>query len=376
MIRIPEYIQQLQAYKPGKAVQNVFAGKNLTRTAILSSNENNLGPSPKALAAAAESLATAHLYPAPASGALRAKLAERLGRKEEEIILGNGSDGILSNIFKAFLQPGDELLTSRGSFVAVNVMAKMNDVPLIKTDMTETYAFHLPAILQRVTQQTKAIYLCNPNNPTGAMIPRDELFAFIQKIPENILLIIDEAYADFSLAFSDDFPDTTQLDLPNLLTLRTFSKAYGLAGLRLGYAVGAPRLIEALMKVKLTFDPSSVAQAAGLAALDDHEFVQKTLDMTREGLQKYYATFTALGLPFVPSFGNFVMVDLGTQARAMQMFQALLERGVFVRPLEFFELPHCLRISVGTPDECDLLIEKITEVIALPYSEEATVGEK
>jgi len=365
MIQIPEYIQQLQAYKPGKSVQNIFEGKNFERTAVLSSNENNLGPSPRAIQAVTESLMQAHMYPEPASNALRSKLAYRLGRAEEEVIIGNGSDGILSNIFKAFLKPGDEMLTSRGSFVAVNVMAKMNNVHLLKVDMKEGYAFDLTALLNRINQQTKAVYLCNPNNPTGAMMGKEELEAFISKVPENVLVIIDEAYSDFSFQLSNDFPDTTQLQLPNVLTLRTFSKAYGLAGLRLGYAVGAPKIIETLFKVKLTFDPSIAAQAAGIAALDDYEFVTQTIETTKIGLALYYDAFSRLNLNYIPSFGNFVMIDFGTPEKAHEIFQALLERGVFVRPLDFFEFPHCLRISVGTIAESQLLVEKLTEVMQL-----------
>ncbi len=363
MIRIPEYIQQLQAYKPGKLVQDIFAGKNLERTAILSSNENNLGPSPKAIEAVAKALSSVHLYPEPASNMLRAKLAARLGRQENEIVIGNGSDGILSNLFKAFMQPGEEMLTSRGSFVAVNVMAKMNDIHLVKTEMTDRYAFDLKALLARVNPQTRAIYLCNPNNPTGAMIEADTMKAFLDKVPEHILVVVDEAYSDYSFSLTQNFPDTTQWDYPNLLTLRTFSKAYGLAGLRLGYGVSNPRLIEALMKVKLTFDPSVAAQVAGIAALNDDAFYQKTLTMNQQGLQRYYEAFRSLQLKFFPSYGNFVMVDFETPERAQEVFEALLERGVFVRPLAFFELPHCLRISVGTPDECELLVEKLEEVM-------------
>lgn len=365
MIQVPEYIQQLQAYKPGKAVQDIFAGKNFERTAVLSSNENNLGPSPKAIRAVTDNLAKAHLYPEPASNVLRQKLADRLGREENEIIIGNGSDGILTNIFKGFLKSGDEMLTSRGSFVAVNVMAKMNNVHLLKVDMKEGYAFDLDAILNRINQQTKAVYLCNPNNPTGTMLKKDELEAFISKVPENVLIIVDEAYSDFSFQYTDEFPDTTTLHLPNLLTLRTFSKAYGLAGLRLGYAVGHPKLIETLFKVKLTFDPSIAAQMAGIGALDDDEFVTKTIETTCQGLQLYYDSFSKMNLNYVESFGNFVMVDFETRDRAHEVFQALLDRGVFVRPLDFFELPHCLRISVGTLEESQLLVEKLEEVIQL-----------
>ncbi len=371
MIRIPQHIEELQSYKPGKAVQDVFAGMGLERTAILSSNENNLGPSPKAMQAVQQAMLKAHLYPEPASSALRNKLAERLGQQPENIIIGNGSDGILSNIFKAFFEEGDELISSEGSFVAVNVMTRMNNIAYPKAPLTSGYAFDLDAIYSLLTSNTKAVYLCNPNNPTGAMIGEQALREFVEKIPENVLVIVDEAYSEFSRALADDFPDSMQYGLPNLITLRTFSKAYGLAGLRLGYAVAHPRLIGALMKVKLTFDPSSVAQAAGLAALEDEEFLQKTIAVNQQGISYYYRHFDRLGLHYVPSFGNFVMVDFGSPERATFVFEQLMKRGVMVRPLHFFELPQCLRISAGLPHECELLVEKMEEVLQLPQMQVA-----
>lgn len=364
-IKLPENIAALESYKPGKSVNNVFEGLNLKRTAILSSNENNFGPSPKALEAMAEAMGKVNLYPEPSSVSLRKKLAKRLNTQPENLIIGNGSDGILSTIFKAFFSPGDELISSKGSFVAVNVMTKLNNIPYIQTEMRDGYKFDLDAIAEKINPKTKAIYLCNPNNPTGTIISQNALGNFVKKVPDHILIIVDEAYSEFANSLTDDFPDSTQYNLPNLITLRTFSKAYGLAGVRLGYGIAHEEIVATLLKVKLTFDPSIVAQAAGIGALDDDEFLQKTIANNLNGMRFYKEKFAAMGLKFTPSFGNFVMVDFGTEAAAGQVFEQLLQRGVFVRPLKFFQLPHCLRISIGTPEECELLVEKLEEVMAL-----------
>jgi len=362
MIELPNNIAALQSYKPGKAVDNVFEGKNFEKTAILSSNENNLGTSPKAIEAIQKAACNSFLYPDPSGMKLRKKLAAKHFTTPDNIIIGNGSDGILSNIFKAFFRPGDELISSKGSFVAVNVMTKLNNIPYLQAPLTNEYAFDLEAIYQLLSPKTKAVYLCNPNNPTGTMISKKAIEEFIAKIPAHILIIIDEAYAEFASSLSNDFPDTTQINLPNVITLRTFSKAFGMAGLRLGYGVGSKFIVETLMKVKLTFNPSIIAQAAGVAALEDLEFMDQTVQMNKAGLAFYYKSFDEMSLNYVPSFGNFVMVDMGTTEKANAIFKALLDRGVFVRGLSFFQLPHCLRITVGLKEECELLVEKLKDV--------------
>ena len=368
MIELPDNIAALESYKPGKAVDNVFEGKDFKKTAILSSNENNLGTSPKAIAAMQNALSNAYLYPDPSGMKLRTKLAQKHHTEINRIVLGNGSDGILSNIFKAFFRPGDELISSKGSFVAVNVMTKLNNIPYIQTPLTKEYAFDMDAIFKLVGSKTKAIYLCNPNNPTGALIGKAELLKFIDKIPQNILIIIDEAYAEFASSLSENFPDTSEINLPNVITLRTFSKAFGLAGARLGYGIASTFIIETLMKVKLTFNPSLIAQAAGIGALDDNEFMGKTISMNKEGIAYYYKSFDKMNLKYVKSYGNFVMVDFGTEEKALKVFKGLLDRGVFVRPLRFFQLPHCIRITVGLPEECQLLVEKLKEVLKVEFA--------
>ncbi|MDW7695665.1 histidinol-phosphate transaminase [Flammeovirgaceae bacterium SG7u.111] len=363
MIKIPSHIDALQSYKPGKAVKNVFEGKGLKKTAILSSNENNLGCSSKAIAAMQAAAQNIYLYPDPGSMDVKEILAKKINQKPENIVLANGSDGILSLIFKTFFEPGDEVLSSEATFVAVEMYTKLNQIPFIKVPMAEGYRFDMETLTTKITDKTKAVYLSNPNNPTGAMITKAELESFMAKVPKNVLVIVDEAYFEYSGMLSDEYPDSLGYGWENVLTLRTFSKAYGLAGLRVGYGIGNPQLIDALSKVKLTFDPNFMAQVAAAVALQDEAFLQKTVDHNQKGLAYFYKEFEKLGLNYVPSFGNFVMIDFGTEERAMEIFQTLFDRGVFIRPLKFFGLPHCVRISVGTMAECELCVEKLKEVL-------------
>lgn len=359
MIRIPDNIEQLRGYTPGKPIAEIIAEYDLKETAVLWNNENNLGPSPKSMEKVQEVLSGSHLYPDPACLELREGISKLVGQPVKNIIVGNGSEGILANIYRTFFGPGDELLTSAGSFVAVYIWASACGIPTIKVPQASGYAFDLDAILDRVTDRTKMVYLANPNNPTGAMIEEAELLRFIDAIPPEVLVVVDEAYYEFAKDLNPDFPDSTQFNRPNVLTLRTFSKTYGIAGIRIGYGVGPASVIEPLMKVKLTFAPSNVAQAAGIGALEDTEYLAQSLKNNRDGVHLFYEAFDRLGLNYIPSYGNFVMLDLGDADRVQELFQKLMKQGVFVRPLQAFGLPHCLRITVGTPSENQLCIAKL-----------------
>lgn len=362
MIKIPAHIEALQGYKPGKAVLDVFEGKNFERTAILSSNENNLGTSPKAVAAMQAAAAQSYLYPDPGSAALRKRLSEKLQVNPENIMVGNGSDSLLSLVFKSMLEQEDEVISSVATFVAVDVYGKLYQVPHKKIPH-RGYAFDLEEMAAQIGPKTKMVYLANPNNPTGAMVTREQLEAFMPKVPPHVLVVIDEAYFEYAQTLSEQYPDSLDYRWDNVITLRTFSKAYGLAGLRIGYAIGAPYLMAALQKARPVFEPTALAQTAALAALDDADFLQKSMEINQAGLRQYYRAFEVMKLDFIKSYGNFVMVDMGDAAQADAVFAGLMDRGVFVRPLKGFGLPHCLRISVGLPEECGLLVEKLGEVV-------------
>ena len=351
MISIPPHIQEIANYKPGKPGADMFDGQKMTQTAILCSNENNFGCSPKAALAIQQAINDLYLYPDPTGDALKTAIAHKYNYDKSQLILGNGSDGILYTIFKAFFLPGEHLLTSDATFVSLKAMAKMHQVEYRTIPQTDGYGFDLEAIYEAINQQTKVIYLCNPNNPTGAMISEGELSSFLNKIPAHILVIVDEAYFEFSRALTDIYPDSTRMGFENVLTLRTFSKAYGLAGVRLGFGIGHPSIIQTLHKVKLTFNPNSLAQAAGIGALDDDEFMQMTIDNNTRELQLMYAFFDELGVDYIPSFANFIMLDLKSEMIVEETYEALRQKGVLTRRLGSFGLPHCLRVSIGRPDE-------------------------
>ncbi len=362
-IHIPDHIREIANYKPGKPNADMFDGKENSQSAILCSNENNFGTSPLALKAIQQAFSQLYLYPDPTGDALKTAIEQYYGYPKSRIVLGNGSDGILYTIFKAFFEPGDHILTSHGTFVSLRAMATMNRVAYRTVPISSGYSFDLDAILDAVNDRTRVVYLCNPNNPTGAMIPRADLLRFMEKVPEDRLVIVDEAYYEFSRSLSDMYPDSASMGFPNVLTLRTFSKAYGLAGIRLGFGIAEENLIQVLHKVKLTFNPNLLAQAAGVAALQDIEFLEKTIQNNKVEILKFYDLFQQLQIKYVPSFANFVMIDLGSEQIVEQVYEFLRSRGILTRRLASFDLPHCLRISIGRPEENAWFCECFEEAV-------------
>lgn len=349
-IQIPENISAIKRYQPGKTIPQLREEYGWEKVSILWNNENTLGYSTKSRDAVIQAYEQVNYYPDPISVDLREKLAAKIGRPAEQIIMGNGSESVLMLTIRALCSGEDEFLTSGGSFVIVYNWARINNVRCVSMPLTENYSFDLEAIKSRINRNTKIIYLANVNNPTGTMISKAELDTFMQHVPDNILVIVDEAYFEFSESLSADFPNSLKMEYSNLLTLRTFSKAYGIAGVRLGYAVGHEKIIEALTKTKLTFEPTALAQAAGLGALDDTDFLQKTVENNKKGLSYFTTELSRLGIRFVPSFGNFIMTVWKDQLEVEQVFHDLMRKGVLVRPLAG-TLENCIRISVGRPDE-------------------------
>jgi len=362
MIRIPNNVQELRPYKPGKANNDVLKVNEGQHLSVLCSNENNFGPSPLAKKAIVEAMDDLYLYPDPTGIDLRIALAERLGIKSENILLGNGSDGILYTLFNAFFDEGQSILTSKNTFVSLHAMAQMNRIPMMTVPMKEGYQFDLDLIFASIHNHTKVIYLCNPNNPTGTVIPEEELVAFIKKVPDRILIVIDEAYCEFAESMDQNYANTLRWKFDNVVTLRTFSKAYGLAGVRLGYAIGAQAMIEALYKVKLTFNPNNLAQAAGLAALQDKAHLNLTIENNKEWMGKFIAAFKSKNLNYIPSYTNFIMLDLGSEKDAKSFNDYMAQNHVLVRQLTSFGLPHCVRISIGTPKDNALFLEVLSKM--------------
>lgn len=362
MIKVPEHIKQLKSYKAGISAGELKKKYGLNKVARLDSNENTAQASPRAIQAMKQATADARWYPDGACTEIRRKISEHIGVDTKNVVVGNGSESVLSYIFNAFFNPGDELLTSNGTFVATYIWAAANNIKVWKTALTQNYSFDLVSIFQNITSSVKAIYLANPNNPTGSMFTESEFMAVMNRVPDDILIIVDEAYHEYALKLSDEYPNTALMNFPNVITLRTFSKAYGLAGVRIGYGIADEILIESLMKMKLTFEPSVIAQAAGIGALDDQEFVDRVVQRNKIELQKYYQLFDDLELNYPKSYGNFVMIDLGMEQNVQHVHQQLLKRGVMTRPLAAYGLPKGLRVTVGRPWENEMFFRAFMEV--------------
>lgn len=364
MSLVPPYIENLKPYVAGKSIDEIRQKYGLERVIKLASNENPLGSSPKALEALKDSLAAAHRYP-DGGLKLRAVLAEKFNLKIENVIAGAGSEGIMANIIRTFLSDKDEVLTGAHTFLGFTVLARSRGVKINTVPLTRDWRFDLAALAKEINRRTKIIYLANPNNPTGAIFTRAEFEHFLKKIPERLLVILDEAYFEFAQE-NPDYPDSMAYRHDNVITLRTFSKAYGLAGLRIGYGFAHGELIRNLLKVKLPFEPSHTAEAAGLGALEDAEFLQKTLDNNRKGRKFLSKAMTDLGFKILPSDANFVLVLMPGPKAAQNLFQTLLTKGIIVRPQEASGLPQGLRISVGREEENEILVETLEKITAAP----------
>jgi len=351
---VPPYIESLRPYEAGRTIESVRRQYGLARIAKLASNENPLGASPKAIEAMRGTLEGLNLYP---NGGLdlREVLAAEFDVKVENVIAGSGSEGIMSNIIRAFLCDDDEVLTTEAAFIGFQVLARSRGVKY-RTVPYRDWHYDLAALAAEINARTKIIYLANPNNPTGTIFTRQQFDEFYKHVPERVLIILDEAYFEYAKD-NPRYPDSMHYRYDNVITLRTFSKIYGLAGARIGYGFAHEELIRNLLKVKLPFEPSTPAQAAGIGALADKEFLHRSLELNARGLRDLTAGLEEMGLAVVPSQANFVMVVLANEQEAARVFEELLAQGVVVRPLKAFGLPHCLRISTGTDEDNHLCVE-------------------
>ncbi|MGR8933588.1 MAG: histidinol-phosphate transaminase [Gammaproteobacteria bacterium] len=354
-------VQSLVPYQPGKPISELQRELGLDAIIKLASNENPLGPSPKALAAIQKTLPELALYPDSSGYDLKNALAQKLQVKSEQITLGNGSNEILELLARTFLTPDTEVIFSQHAFAvypivtqAVGACAKI--VPAVD------YGHDLTAMLKTVSANTRMVFIANPNNPTGTYLNAAELSAFVQALPEQVICVLDEAYFEFAAAAAD-YPDTLQwlARHPNLVITRTFSKAYGLAGLRIGYSISGEMIAELLNRVRQPFNINMLALAAVQAALDDSEHLQRTLANNRDGLQQLTEGFAALELEWIPSLGNFVSVHL--HRPGLPVYEALLRKGVIVRPVANYEMPQHLRISVGTARENQIFLNALKDVL-------------
>lgn len=358
---VPPYIASLRPYERGRDAAEVRREYGLERVAKLASNENPLGPSPRAVEAICQSLDRMHHYP-DGGLELRRVLAREYDLNIDNVIAGNGSEGIMSSIIRTFLCDEDEVLTTEAAFIGFQVLAKSRGVAY-RTVPYREWRYDLQALAAAINEHTKIIYLANPNNPTGSIFTRREFEEFYRHVPERVLIILDEAYFEYARD-KPQYPDSMHYRYDNVITLRTFSKVYGLAGVRIGYGFAHQELVGNLLKVKLPFEPSTPAQAAGIAALADKEFLHRSLELNARGLRFLSGALREMGFEVVPSEANFVMLVLPGEEEASRLVGALLREGVIVRPLGAFGLPQCVRISTGTERENQQCVEAIGRVYA------------
>jgi len=352
-------LRRLPVYEPGKPIEETARELGIHPAEIvkLASNENPLGPSPNAIEAMHAALENAHLYPDGSGFYLCKAIAAKLGVKPQNVILGNGSNEIIEFVGHAFLNPGDDVITCQYAFIVYKLLATALRVRTIETP-TPDYQQNLEVTLEAITAKTRLIFIANPNNPTGTLVTQSAIDRFMSRVPDTIIVVFDEAYFEFL----DDPPDTVQFVRQgrNVVVLRTFSKIHGLAGLRIGYGVAAPGMIEVLHKTRQPFNVNGIAQAGALAALEDEAHLRETKRVVDEGRTYLHEQFAEMRIPFVPATANFAMVNVGD---GCAVFEELVRRKIIVRPLKGYGLPEWVRISVGTMEENKKLIAALRQTI-------------
>ena len=352
-------LRDIAVYQAGKPIEETARELGLDPGAIvkLASNENPLGPSPKAMEAMRDALGKGHLYPDGGGFCLCNAVASKLGVAPENVILGNGSNEVLEFLGHAFLSPGDDVVTSQYAFIVYKLIATSFGARTIEV-LSPDYQQDLDGMLAAITPKTRLIFVPNPNNPTGALLSQRAIEDFMSRITENVIVVLDEAYFEFL----DDPPDTLRFirDGRNMVVLRTFSKIHGLAGLRIGYAIGPADLIEVLHKTRQPFNVNSIAQIGALAALEDDEHLRETRRVIDKGRAYLHEQFAKMKIPFVAGTANFVMVNVGD---GHAVFEKLLREGVIVRPLKGYNLPEWVRISVGTMEENKKCVSALKKVM-------------
>jgi len=358
----PDYIRAIMAYQPGKPISELAREMGIPEESIvkLASNENPLGMSTRARDAAIAAIGEVSRYPDGGAFALKKALCARFGVAPAQLVIGNGSNDILELASQAFLAPGLSAVYSRHAFAVYPLATNARGARGIEV-AAKNFGHDLDAMAAAIEPQTRVVFIANPNNPTGTFVPGAELEAFLAKVPRHVLVVLDEAYTEY-LAPEQRYDSIAWLArFPNLLVSRTFSKAYGLAGLRVGYAIAHPEVADLMNRVRQPFNVSSVALAAAEAALDDDEFLARSAEVNRRGMAQLVAAFRELGLEWIPSAGNFVTFKVGD---AIGVNQALLRQGVIVRPIAAYGMPHWLRVSIGLPEENTRFIEALRQALA------------
>ncbi|MFC2083145.1 histidinol-phosphate transaminase [Candidatus Bipolaricaulota bacterium] len=356
-------LDAIEPYVPGKPIEDVKREYGLDDVIKMASNENPLGVSSRALAAMREALPTLNHYPDGASYEFRRALAAHFNVDMSQVSVGNGADDLILELSMAYLEDGDEVVVSRSSFPMYDVYTAAMRARMIKTPLTADYGIDLDAMADAITERTKLIYLCNPNNPTGTIVCANEVDAFMRRVPEGVMIVVDEAYVE--MVDSDEFPDSLKYvrdGSRNVFVMRTFSKAFGLAGIRIGYGFAHPDITSTLRKIKPPFNVNVLAQTAGIAALGDSDFVARSVEANKTGRKYLCRELDRLALSYAESHTNFILIRIG--AHAADIHQRLLECGVIVRPCGGYELPEFIRVSIGTMEQNERFIGALGKIHA------------
>jgi histidinol-phosphate aminotransferase len=356
---INDTVNSVKCYVPGKPTEDVAREFNLNLNDIvkLASNESPLGVSPLALEAIKKSAGDMHIYPDGESLKLRNKLSVFLNVQMEQIIIGDGAEEIIRFISHCFLSPETSIVTSMHTFPIYKIAANMFGSEVIEVPM-KGLTHDLKRMLDSIKENTRVVYICNPNNPTGSMVENDEIISFMNKVPEDVLVVFDEAYGDIAQKKIMDTLSYTR-DGRNVLVLRTFSKAYGLAGLRVGYGVTTPKIKEVLNKARLVFNCNRMAQTAAVAALDDHEYIEKSKEVYKKGIKQIKEACDKLHLEYEEPYANFILINVGDGAK---VFELLQREGVITRPMGGCQLPEWIRVTIGTYQENCKFIEALQKI--------------
>jgi len=353
-------ILDLKSYIPGKPIEEVRRELGLKEVIKLASNETSIGPSPLAVEAIKKEIENINLYPESSSRLLREKIAQKLNLNKETIIVGNGADNIISLVGMAFINEGDEVITGEITFPAYETITKIIGGKAIPVKFKD-YTYNLEDIVHQINERTKLIFICNPNNPTGTIVNKEAVDKFMRQIPEDIVIVFDEAYYDY--VEDKNYPDSLSyvLEGKNIIILRTFSKIAGIAGVRIGYGIAKPELIGYLRQVASPFPVNRLAQVAAAASLDDEEHRRKVLRSNQEGKRYLYRELKKLDLFYLPTEANFIFIDLKTNANVI--FEKLLKKGVIIRPGKTWGCSNFIRVTIGTRNENRKFIQALKEVL-------------